>query len=59
MTSEDARLAARRSVGGLEQVKEAYRDRRSIPFVEAVNQDLRHAGRGRSGEIPGLQPWPS
>ncbi len=45
MTSEDARLAARLSFGGLEQVKETYRGRRSIPFVEAVNQDLRHGAR--------------
>ena len=45
MTPEDARFAARRSFGGLEQVKEEHRDRRSIPFVETLMQDLRYGAR--------------
>jgi predicted permease len=38
---EEARLAARRDFGGSEQVKEAYRDQRSLPCVEALLQDVR------------------
>ncbi len=45
MTPEEARRAARKSFGGLEQVREAYRDRRGLPAVDSVVQDLRYAGR--------------
>jgi predicted permease len=45
MTPEAARLAARRAFGGVEQMKETYRDRRGIPFVEALAQDARYALR--------------
>jgi predicted permease len=41
MSLEEARLAARQSFGGVEQVKEAYRDRRGIPMIESLLQDLR------------------
>jgi predicted permease len=41
MRPDDARNAARRSFGGLEQTKEAYRDRRGLPIVETIIQDLR------------------
>jgi predicted permease len=41
----DARLAARRAFGGVEQMKETYRDRRGLPMVEACLQDLRYALR--------------
>ena len=41
----DARAAARRSFGGLEQIKERYRDQRGLPGAGAVLQDLRFAAR--------------
>jgi len=41
MSPEDARFAARRAFGGLEQTKERYRDQRGLPFLEALVQDLR------------------
>jgi putative ABC transport system permease protein len=45
MSSEDAKLAARRDFGGVEHVKEVYRDQRGLPFVDALSQDLRYAFR--------------
>ena len=44
-TPEAARLAARRAFGGVEQMKESYRDRRGIPLIETVAQDVWHALR--------------
>ena len=46
MNVEEARHAARREFGGLEQAKEAYREQRSIRFLEVLLQDLRFALRG-------------
>jgi putative ABC transport system permease protein len=46
MTSDEARYAARRAFGGLEQTKEAYRHQRGLPFFDALAQDLRFAFRG-------------
>src|SRR6266536_4310615 len=46
MPAADARLAARRAYGGIEQSKELHRDERSLPMLEHVLQDLRHACRG-------------
>ena len=45
MSEEDARFAALRSFGGVEQVKERGRDERGLPWLEAFSQDLRYAGR--------------
>ena len=45
MTLEEPRYAARRSFGGVDQIKEAYRDRRGLPLVETTVQDLRIAVR--------------
>jgi predicted permease len=45
MSPEEARQAARRKFGGVEQVKEAYRDRRGLPLVESTLQDLGYAVR--------------
>jgi predicted permease len=45
MSLSDARAAARRDFGGLDQVKEQYRDQRALPFVDAFAQDLRYALR--------------
>lgn len=41
----EARYAARREFGGLEQTKESYRDQRGMPFLEIFHQDLRFAFR--------------
>ena len=38
MSPDEARLAARKAFGGVDQVKERYRDQRGMPLV------LRHAG---------------
>ena len=43
---EEARYAARREFGGVEQSKELHREQRSIPFLDALFQDLRFALRG-------------
>jgi predicted permease len=45
MTPEDARCAARREFGGLTQTKEAYREQRSLPFLETLFQDIRFGFR--------------
>ena len=45
MNQEEARLAALRQFGGVEQVKEVYRDRRGLPLLETMVQDLRFGGR--------------
>jgi hypothetical protein len=45
MSARSARAAARREFGGVDQVKEAYRDQRSLPFVDSLRQDLRFAAR--------------
>ena len=41
MTAEDARLAARRVYGGIEQAKELHREVRSWLWLEQVRQDIR------------------
>jgi hypothetical protein len=40
-----ARAAARREFGGVDQVKEAYRDQRGLPFAETIARDIRFALR--------------
>jgi predicted permease len=45
MSPAEARSAALRQFGGVEQVKETYRDRRGLPLVETSLQDLRYALR--------------
>src|SRR5262245_19677168 len=42
---EEARLAALRSFGGVERVKEESRDARGVRLLEAVWQDLRFGAR--------------
>lgn len=46
MQADEARLAARRALGGVEQAKELHREERSIVWLEQALQDLRHACRG-------------
>jgi hypothetical protein len=45
VSPEEARLAAVRSFGGVERVKEESRDERGIRFLEEVWQDLRYGAR--------------
>jgi predicted permease len=45
MTPEEARRRAHIKLGGLEQTKERYRDRRGIPTLESIFRDLRYGGR--------------
>jgi predicted permease len=45
MTPEEARYAARREFGGVEQVKEDYREIRGLPMLELFVQDLQYALR--------------
>jgi putative ABC transport system permease protein len=41
MTPEAARMAARREFGGVDQIKEHYRDQRGWPALDALLQDAR------------------
>src|SRR4026209_1485131 len=41
MSPQEARRVAVMKLGGIEQTKEAYRDRSTVPFLESVVQDLR------------------
>jgi predicted permease len=43
---DTARRAARREFGGIEQMKEAYRDRRGIPWIEILAKDIGYGLRG-------------
>lgn len=45
MSPQEARTAARRKLGGVEQAKQAHRDQRSIPWLEQMRQDVRYACR--------------
>jgi putative ABC transport system permease protein len=45
MSAEEARRRALIKFGGIEQTKEAYRDRRGLPVLETFFQDLRFAVR--------------
>ena len=45
MTPAEARLAARRSFGGVDQLKSVYRDQRGLPVLDALGQDVRFAFR--------------
>jgi predicted permease len=42
MTAEEARRQALVTLGGLESTKEAYRERRGLPFLETLLQDIRY-----------------
>jgi putative ABC transport system permease protein len=46
MRPAEARYAARREFGGLEQAKESYREQHSIQLIDSLLQDLRFALRG-------------
>jgi len=53
MTPEAARRDALLKLGGVEQTKENYRDRRGLPFLESFLRDLRFAAR-MLGKSPGF-----
>src|SRR5687768_1248503 len=45
MPVEDARLAARKSFGGVDQMKAKYRDQRGFRIIDELTQDVRYATR--------------
>ena len=45
LSPEEARTAARRAMGGIDQRKEECRDARRVSWIENVGGDLRHAAR--------------
>jgi hypothetical protein len=53
LSVEEARYAARRRFGGIEQMKEEHRDRRSVPWMETGGRDMRIAVR-TLGRAPGF-----
>ena len=44
VTREEARYAALRELGGVEQIKEECRDARGVSFIEATLKDVRYGG---------------
>jgi predicted permease len=46
LTAEDARLQARREFGAVEPMKEVYRDRRGLRWLDELARDLRYGFRG-------------
>ncbi len=44
ITLEEARYAALRELGGVEQIKEDCRDARGVSFIEATLKDVRYGG---------------
>ena len=45
LSPDEARAAARRAMGGLTQVQDAYRDQLTIPVIDTLWQDVRYALR--------------
>jgi predicted permease len=45
LSAGDAQAAARRAFGGVDQMKETYRDQRGLRTIETFLQDLRYAAR--------------
>ena len=45
MPRGDAALAARKAFGGVDQIKERYRDQRGLPFFDTLSQDVKFALR--------------
>ena len=53
MSPEEARFAARRQFGGVDQIKEQYRDERGLPWIEDFGKDVRFAFR-QLAKAPGF-----
>ena len=53
MTPEEARYAAVRELGGVEQIKEECRDMRRVSYIENLFQDL-HYGLRMLAKNPGF-----
>src|SRR5882757_2853915 len=53
LTPEQARQAAQRDFGGIEQMKEDHRDHRSVRWIENLLRDLRY-GMGSLARDPGF-----
>jgi predicted permease len=53
LSPDEARRAARRSFGGIAQVKEEHRDRRSFRWIETLLKDVRY-GLAALGRAPGF-----
>ena len=53
LSPEEARVAARRSFGGVEQIKEEHRDERGVPWLESLLRDTRQGLRGMR-RVPAL-----
>ncbi len=53
VTPQEARRRALIALGGIEQTKEQYRDRRGIPLLESLFRDLRYGARTLS-KSPGF-----
>ena len=45
LSSDEARAEARRAMGGMTQVRDAYRDRLRVPAVDTLRHDVRYAVR--------------
>ena len=45
LSRQDAALAARKAFGGVDQMKERYRDERGLPFLDTLAQDLTFSAR--------------
>ncbi len=45
MSPEEARYTARRAFGGIQQIKETYRDNRGVSWIETTLRDARYAAR--------------
>ena len=53
LTPEDARRRALIQIGGAEQMRQAHRDRRTLPWLESIFQDASYATR-RLRKAPGF-----
>jgi len=55
MTPEEARYAALRELGGMDQIKEECREMRRVNYVENLHQDVRY-GLRQLRRNPGFTP---